>query len=159
MTAPLPVPDAPGVAIDGLAQVAPRRRPPTDPPHVVGLAVVAAVPSLAAAAEEAVVGPSGVPPIALLSSLARRALPLGLAKGVALKATATLPSGATDGVVLLGGKATLAPVVVTARATPGADTGLVLATRPSKARAAVHVGGRGVTPPRPETSRDAATSP
>lgn len=123
---------------------------------MVGLAAITAIPGLAAATEEAVVGPSGRPPVAVLPSVARRAFPVGLTMELALEATASRARGVADGVVLQGGEAALAPVVVATEPTAGVDAGLVLATGPGKARAPIHVGRRRVTRPRTATAADAA---
>lgn len=156
MATSLQVPDAPGVAGHGLAEVAPRRRPPADPTDVVGLAALTAIPCLAAATEEAVVGTGGRPPVTLLPTVAGRPIPVGLAMGLALEAASARPSGVADGVVLQGGEAALAPVVVTPGPTTRLDAGLVLAAWPCKARTSIHVGRRRIARPRTAAASNAA---
>lgn len=90
------------------------------------------------------VGVGGGLPVALVPALARGPLPLGLAKRLALGASAPRARGVAEGVLLERGEAALAPVVLTPRAPPVVEAGRVLATRPGTARVVVHVGRRRV---------------
>lgn len=156
--AALLVDDAPGAVLHGRPEVAPRREASahqTDP----GLpSALTAVPRLATAAGEAMVGVGGTGAVVPLPALAGGPLPLGLAKRVALQAAATGTGGVAKGVVPKGGEAALAPVVLTARQAPATEPGLVQTTRSGTARAVVHVGRVRITPTRATPSSDAPSA-
>lgn len=133
---------------NGRPKVAPGRPTPSDPSDPAVLARGPAVPSLATAAGKAVVATRRQGAVVPLQPIARRPIPVGLTERLALVAAAVGPGGVTEGVVLLGGEAALAPVVVAAGPTTRTNTGLVQPTRPSTARVAIHVGRRSVARPR-----------
>lgn len=113
------------------------------------MAGVAAGDGRAPTAGEALVAADGVLPIALPATVKLGVVPVSLAVGVALRAAVALPSGAADVVAVVGGEATLTPVVVAAVAAPVVIASLVLAERVGVAGVAIHVSRRGVAPPRP----------
>lgn len=140
MLAHVPTHDALGVELHRRPKVASGRQPSAYPTYLQGVAVLAASAGRATATEEAMVGPRRRVPVARATAVARRPVPVGLAKRVALGATSTPSCGIADGKLLERGKAALASAVVTTGASTVVEASLVLTAWPSKARATVHVG-------------------
>lgn len=108
--------DASGVAVHRRPEITPRQPAPPNPANPAQVLLRTTLLGLATAAEQAVIGLRGTVPLALVPTVAGRAVPLGLTEGEPLIAAAARPGSVADGDVLQRGKTTLAPVVIAARA-------------------------------------------